>query len=106
MQTLIESQDTFHYESHFTFELTRYNGTKSTRTGYIFKDVDTNTVHLMQKSAVLKSHYSEQDIANRDRLNEMTPVANGDTVLFEGKPYTVKIKGDYSDAGLLIPQNN
>jgi hypothetical protein len=27
-------------------------------------------------------------------------------VMFEGKPHTVKINGDYSDAGELIPQNN
>jgi hypothetical protein len=104
MQTLIESQDTFHYEAQFTFVLKDYKGRPSTRTGYIFKDTDK--IFLMQKSAMLCSHYSDEQIANRNRLNSMTPVANGDTVLFEGKPHTVKINGDYSDAGALIPQNN
>jgi hypothetical protein len=104
MQTLIESQDTFHYEAQFTFVLKDYKGRPSTRTGYIFKDTDK--VYLMQKSAMLQNTYSEEQIANRNRLNSMTPVANGDTVMFEGKPHTVKINGDYSDAGALIPQNN
>jgi len=40
MQTLIESQDTFHYEAQFTFVLKDYKGRPSTRTGYIFKDTD------------------------------------------------------------------
>jgi hypothetical protein len=104
MQTLIESQDSFHYEAQFTFALTGYNGKVSKRTGYIFKG--DGKIYLMQKSAMLCSHYSDEKIANRNRLNSMTPVANGDIVMFEGKPHTVKINGDYSDAGELIPQNN
>ena len=104
MQTLIESQDTFHYEAQFTFVLQNNKGCESTRTGYIFKGADK--IYLMQKSAVLQNTYSDEQIANRNRLNSMTPIANGDTVMFEGKPHTVKINGDFSDAGALIPQNN
>ena len=60
----------------------------------------------MQKSACLKQHYTERDIAERNKLNAMTPIKNGDIVLVNGKQYEVKILGDYSDAGRLIPVNN
>ena len=87
----------------FTFEITRYNGKKSDCDGYIFKCDQENKIYIMQCSAVLKGHYTAEDIALRDRLNALEPLRTDDIVLFEGKPHKVKINGDYSDAGLLIP---
>lgn len=103
MQVLRESNDTFDNGAKFTFEITRYNGAKSDRDGYIFKDTAANKIHIMQCSAMLKGHYTADDIAHRNRLNALEPLKTGDVVLFEGKPHKVQINGDYSDAGYLIP---
>ena len=70
------------------------------RTGYIL-DCDEDGMILMQKSACLKSHYTEKDHADRARLNAMTPILTGDTVIVNGQEYLVTIKGDYSEAGYL-----
>jgi hypothetical protein len=103
MQELRQSRDSFDNEARFTFEITRYNGAKSDRDGYIFKCNQENKIYIMQCCAILQGHYSAADIAHRDRLNALEPLKTGDVVIFEGKPHTVKINGDYSDAGVLIP---
>jgi|APGre2960657373_1045057.scaffolds.fasta_scaffold168290_1 hypothetical protein len=103
MQELRQSNGFNDLAGKFTFEITRYNGAKSDRDGYIFKDDREGKVYIMQCSAILQSSYSAEEIAQRDRLNASEPLKTGDVVLFEGKPHKVKINGDYSDAGVLIP---
>ena len=102
MQTLRQSKGFRDLDAKFTFEITRYNGSKSSRDGYIFKDDREGKVYIMQSSAVLQSSYTNEEITSRDRLNAMTPIKTGDVVLFEGEQYKVQILGDYSDAGRLI----
>lgn len=92
----------FSQDDTFTFSLPNPRRNDIPRTGYIL-DCEEDGLFLIQKSAMLKSHYTEQDHADRARLNAMTPIKNGDFVLVDGKQYKVLIKGDYSDAGRLIP---
>lgn len=67
-------------------------------------DFGDEGIFLMQYGAMIKAHYSAEDIAEIDRLNAMVPVADGEVVQDKnGKQYTVKINGDFSDAGHLIP---
>lgn len=56
----------------------------------------------MQASTVIKDEYSLEEIEQHERLNAMKPIALGDTVTVNGAEYTVKILGDFSDAGYLI----
>lgn len=103
MQELRQSNGFDDLGAKFTFEITRYNGAKSDRDGYIFKDDREGKVYIMQSSAILQSSYSAEEIAQRDRLNSSKPLKTGDVVIFEGKPHKVTINGDYSDAGFLSP---
>jgi hypothetical protein len=102
-QILRESTGTFDHDAKFTFEITRYNGAKSNRDGYIFKDAKENKIYIMQSSAILQSSYTPKETESRNRLNALKPLKTGDTVIFEGKPHKVTINGDYSDAGSLKP---
>lgn len=70
-----------------------------------FPNPEDNKVFIMQKSACLKSHYTPEDIAHRERMNKMVPLKAGEIVLFEGKEYKVRILGNYSDCGRLDPVN-
>lgn len=97
--TLSIAQDSFDTDANFTFEYKGYAGRICTADGYLFQDGDH--IYLMKHSAVLKSHYSDKDIAERNRLNSMTPVRDGDKVEVDGKQYKVKILGNFSDAGRL-----
>ncbi len=102
MQVLNFPTDNFDRQATFRFAFKGFRGV-STRTGYLFFADDVNKIYVMQKSACLKSQYSDAEIAELDRLNNSTPIATGDVVEVNGKQYTVKINGDYSDAGFLIP---
>ena len=73
------------------------------RKGYIFFANDEQRILVMNGGACLKSHYTEEDYAESARLRAVTPIKTGDIVTVEGKQYTVKINGDYSNAGRLIP---
>ena len=52
--------------------------------------------------SAIKSTCSLADIENSARLQSMTPVVDGGTVDVNGKEYTVKIRGSYSDTGYLM----
>ena len=98
--TLTIAQDSFDNAADFTFEYKGYAGRTCTASGYLFQSND-GQIYLMKNSAVLKSHYSDEDRAERIRLNSMNPVRDGDTVAVNGKQYKVKILGNFSDAGRL-----
>jgi hypothetical protein len=100
--TLNIRTDNFDQDNTFTFAFIGSRGQERVRTGYV-ADFEEEGVYIMQKGACLKSHYTAKDYEETDRLNAMTPVRTGDIVEVNGKQYTVKILGDYSDAGRLIP---
>lgn len=60
-------------------------------------------VYIMQRCRVLKDHYTEADRLHLERMNALAPLKDGEVVLFNGAEYKVKILGNYSDAGRLIP---
>ncbi|UTS52020.1 hypothetical protein [Synechococcus phage BUCT-ZZ01] len=102
-QQLNYMADNFDQENTFSFEYVGFRGVTRRATGYLFNCEKENKIYILQKSAYIKSHYTEADNAERTRLNTMTAVKTGDIVEVEGKKYEVKILGDYSDAGRLIP---
>lgn len=71
--------------------------------GYIFAAEDEGRVFIMKHASVLKDHYTEADREYSRKMNAMTPLRDGDEVLYDGKPHKVKILGNYSDAGRLVP---
>ncbi len=92
----------------FSFGLS-FNKGETTRRGYLFKDDGINgdgTIYVMQSGAMIKSSYSAEDVAERNRLNASEPVKQGDQVEIDGVWYTVGKLGDYSDAGKLIKNEN
>lgn len=97
--TLSIAKNSFDTAADFTFEYKGYAKRICTASGYLFQDGDQ--IYLMKHSEVLKSHYSDEDIAESSRLNSMTPVRDGDIVEVDGKQYKVKILGNFSDAGRL-----
>lgn len=103
--TLNFPADNFDKSTYFTFEIPsfRKGGEPRKRTGYLFFAPDENKTYVMQAAAVMQGSYSEKDRADLDRLESLTPVKAGDTVVVEGKTYTVSKLGDFSDAGTLIP---
>jgi hypothetical protein len=103
MQVLNFPSDNFDQQATFRFAYKGFKGRDCTGTGYLFYADDVQKIYVLQKSACLKAQYTAEDIAERDRLNNSTPIATGDVVEVDGKQYTVKINGNYSDAGFLIP---
>ena len=101
MQTLKITHETHNKENTFVFALTS-KGAESKRVGYLF-DCGSDGLCIVQGFISLQEHYSSKDVADRERLNALAPVRNGDVVLVDGKKYAVKIVGDYADAGRLIP---
>lgn len=58
---------------------------------------------FMQRAGCLKAQYTDKDRAERERLNAMEPVRQGEVVLIDGQAYKVDVKGDFSDAAVLKP---
>lgn len=48
--------------------------------------------------SVLKDVYTDADVAERERLAAQEPVRHGDVVTIQGKPFTARVLGDFSDA--------
>lgn len=101
MTTLNFKNDAFHHGVSFRVAIQGRKGER-TITCYLFNSEDEDKIYVMQEAACIKSHYSAEDRAERDRLATMTPVRDGDIVEVEGQQYKVKILGNYSDAGYLI----
>lgn len=94
--------DSFDQDNTFTFAFTGSRGQERVRTGYV-ADFEDEGMYIMQRSACLKAVYTDKDREETARLNAMNPIRTGDIVEINGKQYSVKILGDYSDAGRLIP---
>jgi hypothetical protein len=96
--------DNFDNSAKFAFEYLNYRKEVSRGEGYIFYDSREDQIYLMQCPASIQSHYSEAQRAHIDRIYRGEEVVrNGDIVSVEGKSYSVKILGNYSDAGRLMP---
>lgn len=69
--------------------------------GY-FKEGD-GIVWALQHASVIASHYSDEVLANRERLNKETPVVDGEHIMVDGEELIVHVIGDYSNAAILLP---
>lgn len=61
------------------------------------------TVYIMKRPVCLKSHYSAAEKAETERLNSTKPLKTDDVVMYDGQKWNVKMRGDYMDAGRLVP---
>lgn len=101
--TLNFPADNFDQDNTFTFAYQGFRGQERTATGYLFDSKEEGTIYIMKQSACMKDVYTAKDNEEAARLNAMTPIRTGDIVEVGGKNYQVKILGNYSDAGRLIP---
>lgn len=102
MENLTFPRDTFDQDVTFKVEYKGHKGRPHFITAYLFNDEEGGKIYIMQKSACLKSHYTDKDREEQDRLRKQTAVKDGDTVTVNGETYKVKILGNYSDAGYLV----
>ncbi len=105
MQVLNIVTENFDQENTFAIELVKLRRTIrvkcSVRQDY--KVQGDGILWALQHGATLKSHYGARDVAELDRLKNNEPIRNGDTVLIEGKQYTVRVLGDYSNCAIFDP---
>jgi len=96
--------DNFDRAAGFAFEYLDYKKQPQRAEGYLFYDEEGDTMYLMKRAVSLQSSYTDAERAQIDRIYRGPQVVrNGDSVTVDGKPYTVKVLGNYSDAGRLIP---
>lgn len=96
------SESTFDETNNFTVNV----GKPTPRTCSLHMDKEKRgdgILWIMQHGAMLKGSYTQVDRDNQKRLNEMTPIQNGDIVQVGRNLYTVKITGDFSDCAILQP---
>lgn len=104
MITLTIPTSTFDRAARFAFEYLDYKKQPTRAEGYLFYDDQADEMFLMKSATCLQGSYSDDDRAHIDRIYRGADVVrHGDAVLVDGKPYTVKVLGNYSDAGRLIP---
>ena len=90
-------------DTTFRFAYNNHRGAEETRKGHLFNDTQENVICIMQSGIMMQDVYSAKDIEERTRLQDQVPIRDGDVVEVKGKLYIVKILGDYSDAGRLVP---
>ena len=98
MITLIASK-----ENTFPCEVQGSRGTHTITCYILDARKRDNTVYIMKRPSCLKDRYTDADQAETDRLNSTNPLKTGDVVLYDGQKCTVKMRGDYMDAGRLVP---
>ena len=100
MRELKLSTDTFDQENTFAVSHIKY------ATCSLHRDYKVNgdgIYWVMQKAGMLKSHYSDQDRAESERIMADKGISNGDVVLIDGNEYKFKYLGNYSDCGYFEP---
>ena len=102
-KTLSFPVDTLDQKNTFKFEFASRSGKTRTGTAYLLNAKREGTIYIMQRSACMKDSYTAADYEEGDRLAAMEPVRNGDVVCVDGEQYLVKILGNFSDAGRLVP---
>ena len=82
------------------------NHNKGTSKCYLFEDQAEDRIHILSVGACIKSHYTDADYAEGERLSKVLPLNHGDIVRIKGrfgKEYKVHVNGNYSDLGELLP---
>ena len=71
------------------------------RSGYQTKD---DGVHwALQRSAMIKAHYTAEDHRESAEFNAAPLLNSGDIIQIDGKPFKVRIMGDYMDCAMFDP---
>lgn len=101
MTTLTLSTGSFDQENTFTIAHPRA-GRPAMRCALYqgYGDAQDGVYWAMQIGACLKAAYTDADIAERERLAAMTPLANGELVQIDGQTYRTVVQGDFSDAAI------
>lgn len=99
MKTLQLSRNTFDYERKFKVEGVR--GDVSLHQGK--EKADDGIYYGLQAGTMVKSHYSQEEIAHKERMRTEAPIKNGEIVLINGEQYKAKVIGNYSDCIDFIP---
>lgn len=60
----------------------------------------------LQKSIMIKSHYTDEEIALKKKVREMKPLQNNQIVLIDGDEHIVQVLGNYSDCAIFVPMKN
>lgn len=90
-------------DNTFTCEVETSRGTHKITCYLLDARKKDGTVYIMKRPACLKAQYTADDKAETERLNSTKPLKTGDVVLYDGRRWTVKMRGDYMDAGRLVP---
>jgi hypothetical protein len=102
MKTLRLNEGNFDHANTFCFAEIPYNRPCSLYCGYMSSD--DGIYWAMLHASCLASSYSGEELNERKRLSsgEHT-IANGETVLINGKQYIARFKGEYSDCATFEP---
>jgi hypothetical protein len=102
--TLTYPANNFDRDARFAFEYLNWRKQPTRGEGYLFYDDTEDQIYILKCASCIQGSYTAEERAHIARIFHGEQVLrNSDTVIVEGKPYTVKILGDYSDAGRLIP---
>lgn len=94
----------FDRDARFAFEYLDYKKQPTRGEGYLFYAKDEDQLYIMKRGGCIQASYTAEERAHIDRIYRGDAVVrDGDIVTVDGKAYTVKILGNYSDAGRLIP---
>ena len=101
MKTINVSTGSFDQDNTFSITPLKYSTCKVYQ-GY--QTEDDGIYWVMQCSAMLKSHYTDKDREESERLmNPANAVANDEVVLIDGKQYKFRFHGNYSNCGFFDP---
>lgn len=104
MTNLTVPTSTFDRDAHFAFEYLDYKKQPTRGEGYVFYDDQNDEWFILKCASTIKDSYTDADRAHTARIFRGEQVLRtGDRVTVDGKAFTVKILGNYSDAGRLIP---
>ena len=104
MLSLTYPTDNFDRAAGFAFTYLDYKKNLQRAEGRLFRDDTDGQIYIMQRSACIQASYTQEERNHIERIAYGPDVVNhGDSVEVDGKTYTVKILGNYSDAGRLIP---
>ena len=109
IRVLETKEDTMDNSANFPVEYVGFKGRVTRTEAYLFDARDCRQhpgIFVMQRSACLKSHYSAADIMHQEEMNSQEALTQGSIVMYDGELYMVKINGNFSDMGVLVPLTN
>jgi hypothetical protein len=103
MITLTFPANNFDRAAGFAFIYLDYKKQPQRAEGYLFLDESDGQIYIMKRAACIQATYTQEERDHIDRIYYGPEVVkDGDTVQVDDHLYTVKILGNYSDAGRLI----